>query len=102
MQKEEISKGMKIGFVCLMLANLLFAFQLFSFMNSIVASVMDVTGWLFFITSCVSHAACLALIPFLLLFLPLCLLGQWRVGGGIVCNCNITLGRAAVLGYAGL
>ncbi|MDE6150845.1 MAG: arylsulfatase, partial [Prevotella sp.] len=64
MKKKEISKGMKIGFVYLMLANLLFAIQLFSFMNGIVASVMDFTGWLFFIASCVSHAACLALIPF--------------------------------------
>lgn len=83
MKKEKVSKGMKIGFTYLVLANLLFAVQLFLFMNEIVASVMDFTGWTFFVTSCISHAACLALIPFLLLYLPLCLLRQWKWGGGL-------------------
>ena len=81
MRKERVAKGLKIGFVYLMCATLLFAVQLGLFMNSIVASVMDFTGWMFFITSCVSHAACLALVPFLLLYIPLCLCGQWKWGG---------------------
>lgn len=81
MRRERVAKGLKIGFVYLMCATLLFAVQLGLFMNSIVASVMDFTGWMFFITSCVSHAACLALVPFLLLYIPLCLCGQWKWGG---------------------
>lgn len=38
-----------------------------------VASLMDVTGWIFFLTSCITHAAIVMLIPLVAIGLPLTL-----------------------------
>ncbi|MDO4933016.1 MAG: arylsulfatase, partial [Prevotella sp.] len=63
----------------------LFAVQLMMYMKgSPVAAMMDFDGWLFFVTSCVSHAACLALLPFLVLFTPFGLFGRYRTGGALM------------------
>lgn len=66
-------------------ATALFAVQLMLYMKgSSVAEMMDFGGWLFFVTSCVSHAACLAMVPFLVLFTPFGLFGRYRIGGGLM------------------
>lgn len=75
----------KPGFLYLALSTAFIAIQFLLFIKgSTVLSSMDFTGWLFYVTSCVSHAACLALIPFLLLYLPLSALHHWKIGGALM------------------
>lgn len=76
---------MGTGFMYFTAATVLFAVQLMMYMKgSPVAAMMDFGGWLFFVTSCVSHAACLALLPFLVLFTPFGLFGRYRTGGALM------------------
>lgn len=85
MQKDSVKKSMKTGFMYFTAATVLFAVQLMMYMKgSPVAAMMDFGGWLFFVTSCVSHAACLALLPFLVLFTPFGLFGRYRTGGALM------------------
>ena len=82
MKKTSTKKSMKTGFTYFIAATALFAVQFMFYMKgSTVLEIMDFSGWLFFVTSCVSHAACFALVPFLLLFTPFGLFGRWRTGG---------------------
>jgi membrane-anchored protein YejM (alkaline phosphatase superfamily) len=75
----------KSGFLYLALSTVFLAVQFLLFIKgSSVLLSMDFTGWLFFITSCVSHAACLTLIPFLLFYLPLSALHHWKIGGALM------------------
>ena len=75
----------KPGFLYLALSTVFLAVQFLLFIKgSSVLLSMDFTGWLFFITSCVSHAACLTLIPFLLFYLPLSALHHWKIGGALM------------------
>lgn len=63
MKKANIKKG----FFFYLYTTLVIAIQFVQYLlNSQELSIMDFGGWLFYITSCISHAACLALIPFLI------------------------------------
>ena len=70
-------KLIKQGFIYYLLATILGGLLLlFYIQGDSVASTLDATGWLFFITSCFSHAAILLLAFWLVLFLPWALLKQ--------------------------
>lgn len=57
----------KQAFYCYLSATLIYAIQfLIYLLSSQVLTLMDFGGWIFYVTSCVSHAACIALIPFVL------------------------------------
>lgn len=62
-----VGRNLKTGFAYFVLLTaaiaLLFVWYL---LDSQVLEVMDFMGWAFYLTSCVSHAACFALIPYLL------------------------------------
>ena len=65
------------AFLYYALATLLLAMQFLMFIKgSAVLQVMDAAGWAFFLTSCLSHAAVVMLVPLVVLFLPLMLLKQ--------------------------
>ncbi|MGN1263599.1 MAG: DUF3413 domain-containing protein [Prevotella sp.] len=81
-KKETMKKSMKTGLVYFIAATILFAVQFMFYMKGIHAmEIMEWDTWLFFVTSCISHAACFALVPFLLLFTPFGLFGRYRTGG---------------------
>lgn len=64
-------KALRKGFLYYFLATMLIAALFFSYIwGDGVASTMDATGWVYFITSCIGHAALLVLALFLLFFLP--------------------------------
>ena len=70
----------KKGFLYYLLAILLMAVLLMCYMvGSPAVQVMDVTGWLFFFLSCITHAATLMLAIWLVFFLPLALLRQYKM-----------------------
>ena len=57
----------KQGFLFFAFSTLLIALQFGLYItDSSILGLMDLEGWLFFITSCISHAAMFALIPYLL------------------------------------
>lgn len=57
----------KQGFLFFAFSTLLIALQFGLYItDSSIFGLMDLEGWLFFITSCISHAAMFALIPYLL------------------------------------
>lgn len=57
----------KQGFLFYAFSTLLIALQFGLYItDSSILELMDLEGWLFFITSCISHAAMFALIPYLL------------------------------------
>lgn len=57
----------KQGFLFYAFSTLLIALQFGLYItDSSILGLMDLEGWLFFITSCISHAAMFALIPYLL------------------------------------
>lgn len=57
----------KQAFYCYLSATLIYAIQFLIYLfSSQVLSLMDFGGWVFYVTSCVSHAACIALFPFVL------------------------------------
>ena len=73
-------KLIKQGFIYYLLATILGGLLLlFYIQGDSVASTLDATGWLFFITSCFSHAAILMLAFWLVLFLPWALLKLRRL-----------------------
>ena len=73
-------KLIKQGFIYYVLATILGGLLLlFYIQDDSVASSLDTTGWLFFITSCFSHAAILLLALWLVFFLPWALLKLRRL-----------------------
>lgn len=85
MEKGTVKQSLKTGFLYFSMATALFAIQLMLYMKgSTVVQMMDAAGWLFFVTSCISHAATLALIPFTVLFVPLALMRCPRIGGALM------------------
>ena len=69
---------MKKGFMCYLLASLFVGVLMIGYIQGdTVVSQIDGWGWLFFLTSCLSHAAVLVLPLFLVFFLPWALL-KWR------------------------
>ncbi|MBR1395820.1 MAG: DUF3413 domain-containing protein [Prevotella sp.] len=85
--KRPLSQTLRIGFIYFLLCTLLLAMVLFSYiLRSPSLSFMDVGGWIYFVCSCLSHAALFAALPFLLLYLPAALIGagpKWS--GGLMC-----------------
>ena len=82
-----ISQRLKPGFVYLAVTTLIFFIQLAWYIHgSPVTAAMDAAGWVFFLTSCLSHGACLALILWLVLCLPLSLARLPRLGGWLMCG----------------
>lgn len=73
-QKSSEMKGLNLrirevkqGFLFFAFSTLLIALQFGLYItDSSILELMDLEGWLFFITSCISHAAMFALIPYLL------------------------------------
>lgn len=73
-QKSSEMKGQNLrireakqGFLFFAFSTLLIALQFGLYItDSSILELMDLEGWLFFITSCISHAAMFALIPYLL------------------------------------
>lgn len=81
MKKETAKECLKAGFAYFVFAAALFALQLAMYIRSGLATgTMDACAWLFFVTSCVSHGTILALIPYLLLFMPPALSGHRKTG----------------------
>ena len=65
--KSLIIKGLKQGCLFYAFSTSLIALQFGLYItDSSILGLMDLEGWLFFITSCISHAAMFALIPYLL------------------------------------
>lgn len=82
MEKVSFKKNIRAGFLYFAMATALFVIQLMTYMKgSPLAQTLDAGGWLFFITSCISHGAMLAAIPFLLLFMPFCAARRPNTGG---------------------
>ncbi len=78
---------LKPGFVYLAVTTMIFFIQLaWYILGSPVTAAMDAAGWVFFLTSCLSHGACLALILWLVLCLPLSLARLPRLGGWLMCG----------------
>lgn len=66
-EQHLLDKGIKQGCLFYAFSTLLIALQFGLYItDSLILGLMDLEGWLFFITSCISHAAMFALIPYLL------------------------------------
>lgn len=86
MTNQTISQRLKPGFVYLAVVTLIFAIQLsWYIVGSPIVSAMDAAGWAFYLTSCLSHGACLSLALWLVLCLPLSLARLPRLGGWLMC-----------------
>ena len=71
---------MKQGFIYYLLASLMGGLLLIAYVQGdVVAESMDALGWLFFLTSCVAHAAILMLALWLVLYLPWQLIRMHRL-----------------------
>lgn len=71
-KKENIRQGL----LYYTLATVTLAAIFFSYIfNGRSTEMMDFVGWIYFIASCVTHAAVFCLVPFLALELPLVLTG---------------------------
>lgn len=85
MTKQALSQRLKPGFIYLAITTLIFFVQLVCYIwGSPVTSAMDAAGWAFYLTSCLSHGACLAIILWAVLCLPLSLARLPRVGGWVM------------------
>ena len=73
------------GVLYLALSTMFVAMQFLLFIKgSAIVPLMDFTGWLFYLTSCLSHAATLTVIPFLLFYMPLAACHHHKIGGGLM------------------
>ncbi len=80
LQAHTRKNALKAGTLLFGLSTLLFSIQFMLYIKgSNILPIMDFGGWAFFLTSCLSHAACVALIPFVL-FLPFALFRQCKIG----------------------
>ena len=93
MAKRNLRQTLRTGFIYLLLSTVLLAIVFFSYiLRSASLDFMDIGGWLYFVCSCLSHAALFAAIPFLLLFLPAVLLGAGpKTSGGLMCAGEVLL-----------
>lgn len=93
MAKRNLRQTLRTGFIYLLLSTVLLAIVFFSYiLRSASLDFMDIGGWLYFVCSCLSHAALFAAIPFLLLFLPAALLGAGpKTSGGLMCAGEVLL-----------
>ena len=66
-KQHTLVQKIKQGFLFFAFSTLLIALQFGLYItDSPILELMDFEGWLFFIASCISHAAMFALIPYLL------------------------------------
>ena len=81
-KKENIRQGL----LYYTLATVTLAAIFFSYIfNGRSTEMMDFVGWIYFIASCVTHAAVFCLVPFLALELPLALTGcRRRIAGTVL------------------
>lgn len=81
-KKENIRQGLPYY----TLATVTLAVIFFSYIfNGRSTEMMDFVGWIYFIASCVTHAAVFCLVPFLALELPLALTGyRCRIAGTVL------------------
>ena len=93
MAKRILRQTLRTGFIYLLLSTVLLAIVFFSYiLRSASLDFMDIGGWLYFVCSCLSHAALFAAVPFLLLFLPAALLGAGpKTSGGLMCAGEVLL-----------
>lgn len=76
---------MKQGFLYLLFGTLLLALLLLSYVvGDTIAPSIDAVGWLFYVTSCLSHAAIVAVALWLVLFLPWQLLRLRRLAAVLI------------------
>ena len=82
MKKQQL----RVLFNQYVLASITLALLFASYMiDSQITSLMDFTGWTFFLTSCLTHAAIIMLVPFLVIGLPLTLCKvPARISGSII------------------
>ena len=67
MQKIQLEKSLSEGFIFYAISTLTIAIQfLFYLIHSPRLAMMDVGGWMFYITAACSHAALWALIPYII------------------------------------
>lgn len=67
MQKIQLGKSLSEGFIFYAISTLTIAIQfLFYLIHSPRLAMMDVGGWMFYITAACSHAALWALIPYII------------------------------------
>ena len=78
---------MRVGFLFFLLSTLLLSMIFLSYLlRSNSLHIMDIGGWVYYVASCLSHAAVFTAIPFVFLFIPTTLLGvglKWS--GGLMC-----------------
>ena len=68
--RTNIKRNLKTGFLFYLLFTGVLAIQFFFYLlHSQIINMMDLLGYTFFIASCISHAACVALLPFLIYIL---------------------------------
>jgi hypothetical protein len=88
-----------VGFIYFLLSTLLLAVVLFSYiLRSASLTFMDVGGWIYFVVSCLSHAALFAALPYVLFYIPSALLGgSSKLSGALMCVGEVLLVIAFVI-----
>lgn len=83
---------MKKGIAFYFVSTIILSIQLFYFIvGSSVSTYMDFSGWLFYIASCLSHAATISLIPLILfVLLKICRLGKPATGIFILTSATLS------------
>jgi len=83
MNRAYIKENLRRGFIFYLLSTLTLAAIFFTYLlRSATLGFMDVTGWVFFTLSCLSHASLFAAIPFLLCFIPATMLkAKYKLSG---------------------
>jgi len=89
-------KALRKGFAYFMLLTVAIAgLFVWYLLDSQVLDVMDFMGWAFYLASCVSHAACFALLAYII-YIVLALPGLWRTARAVM---SLTAALMLVLGY---
>lgn len=93
MIKQNLKHTLRVGFIYFLLSTLLLAVVFFSYiLRSASLSFMDVGGWVYFVVSCLSHAALFAALPYILFFIPSALLcGSTKFSGTLMCVGEVLL-----------
>lgn len=75
-----IKNNIRKGYYFYLFTTAIIAIQFIGYLlHSQIISIMDLGGWTFYLTSCISHAACLAL-PAFLIYVIMCLVRIPRIG----------------------
>lgn len=93
-------KKLAKGFVYYILSTLLVGiFFMFYLPGNPVAQIMDLTGWMFFITSCIAQASLFCLIPFALLYVPAAMIKMPRLAATLMTSATSIV---AILAFVNL